>query len=437
MAFATLGCKVNQSETEAMKDLFQERGYQVVDFGDSADVYVINTCTVTHLADRKSRQLVRRASRRSPAALIAVVGCWAQTAPAAVEELPEVDVIVGTRDRGRIVDYVEEAASGKQRVNRVQKLDAAINFEELPLDYSTRTRAYLKIQDGCDQFCTYCIIPYARGPVRSRVPERVRAAAESLVTSGYKEIVLTGIHLGLYGRDLEPGTSLLTVLRLLEDLPGLERVRLSSLDPAEVTPEILDHLASSERTCHHLHIPLQSGSDAVLKRMGRPYTAGEYLDLVRAVRDRLPRAGITTDIIVGFPGETEAEFQETLTVVREAGFSRLHVFTYSPRQGTPAAEYPNQVKPQVKEERSHRLISLGKELAMVFHASYLEQELMVLVEEEREGGKLAGYSDNYIRVRFNGPDELMNHVLPVRVLAATSEYVEGEVAKTSPPLITA
>jgi threonylcarbamoyladenosine tRNA methylthiotransferase MtaB len=428
VAFATLGCKVNQSETEAMKDLFRERGYQIVDFDEEADVYVVNTCTVTHLADRKSRQLVRRAGRRAPGAIIAVVGCWPQTAPRAVEELPEVSVIIGTRDRSRIVEYVEEAARRQERINRVGVLDERMDFEELPLDYSTRTRAYLKIEDGCDRFCTYCIIPYARGPVRSRAPERVRAAAERLAAEGYREIVLTGIHLGLYGRDLGHGVDLITVLKLLEDIPGLERVRLSSLDPHEVTPDLLAYMAEHARVCPHLHIPVQSGSNAVLKRMGRPYTREEYLKLVEKIRRVLPDVGLTTDIIVGFPGETEADFQATLDLAQQAGFSRLHVFSYSPRQGTPAAAMPDQVDARIKDERSRRLIALGKELALKFHGRYLGRTLEVLVEEEREGGDLAGYSGNYIRVRLSGPDALMNRVLPVRITAVTPDYVRGELA---------
>lgn len=426
MAFATLGCKVNQSETEAMKELFRERGYEIVDFEAEADVYVINTCTVTHLADRKNRQLVRRAGRRAPGAIIAVVGCWPQTAPQAVEELPEVSVIIGTRDRSRIVEYVEEAAERQGRIHRVAPLAEEMDFEELPLDYSTRTRAYLKIEDGCDRFCTYCIIPYARGPVRSRAPERVRAAAERLAAEGYREIVLTGIHLGLYGRDLGPGVNLITVLELLEDIPGLERVRLSSLDPHEVTPDLLTYMAKHARVCRHLHIPVQSGSNAVLRRMGRPYTREEYLGLVERIRSVLPDVGLTTDIIVGFPGETEADFQATLDLARRAGFSRLHVFSYSPRRGTPAAAMPDQVDARIKDERSRRLIALGKELAFKFHSRYLGRTLEVLVEEEREGGDLAGYSDNYIRVCFSGPDTLMNRVLPVRITAVTPDYVRGE-----------
>ncbi len=426
VAFSTLGCKVNQSETEAMKELFRERGYEVVKFGKPADVYVINTCTVTNAADRKSRQLVRRASRRAPDAIVAVVGCWPQVAADKVEALPQVDVIIGTAERSQVVDLVEEAARTKKRVQRVVPVLKKAEFEEMPLDYSTHTRAFLKIQDGCNRFCSYCIIPYARGPVRSRLPEKIVEAAQALVSEGYKEIVLTGIHLGLYGTDLRPQIDLSVPLRLLEDIQGLERIRLSSLDPAEITPEILELMATSNKICSHLHISLQSGSTKILQRMRRPYTAQEFLELVTRIRQAMPDVGLTSDIIVGFPGETEEDFECTMQVVKAAAFSRLHVFPYSPRPGTPAADFPEQVAAQVKEERSRRLISLGHRLALDFHRRHLGQQLSVLVEEEREEGLLVGYSDNYIRTRFSGDDKLVNEIVPVVVTSVAKDHVCGE-----------
>jgi threonylcarbamoyladenosine tRNA methylthiotransferase MtaB len=432
VAFATLGCKVNQSETEAMKELFRERGYQVVRFNQPADVYVINTCTVTSVADRKSRQLVRRASRLAPDATVAVIGCWPQVATDKVKELPEVDVIIGTGERSLVVDLVEEAARTKKRVQHVTPVLRKAQFEELPLDYSTHTRAFLKIEDGCNQFCTYCIIPYARGTVRSRSPEKVVAAAEQLAAKGYKEIVLTGIHLGLYGSDFSPKSDLTVVLKLLEDVPGLERIRISSLDPAEVTPELLELVAGSSKICPHLHIPLQSGSTKILQRMRRPYTAEEYLKLVKRIRQAIPDIGLTTDVIVGFPGETEEDFADTIEVVKIAGFSRLHVFPYSPRTGTLAAEFPDQVETKVKEERSHRLISLGHDLALAFHRRYLGQQLNVLVETERHKGQLVGYSGNYIRVHFSGDDCLMNQIVPVTALKAAEDHVYGQLQQEFP-----
>lgn len=430
VAFATLGCKVNQSETEAMKELFRERGYQVSEeYSQEAEVYIINTCTVTSVADRKSRQLIRRAKRRSPDATVAVVGCWPQVAPDKVGALPEVDVIIGTAERSRVVDLVEEAVRTKERVQNVTSVLKKAQFEELPLDYSTHSRAFLKIQDGCNQFCSYCIIPYARGPVRSRSPERVLAAAEQLVANGYKEIVLTGIHLGLYGSDFSPKDDLQVVLKLLENIKGLERIRISSLDPAEVTPELLDLIASSPKVCPHLHIPLQSGSTNVLKRMQRPYTAKEYLELVSKVRQVIPDVGLTTDIIVGFPGETEEDFLATMQMVEAAAFSRLHVFPYSPRSGTPAAKFPDQIKTKVKEDRSRRLIALGHRLSLAFHRRFLGQPLSVLVEEEREHDLLVGYSGNYIRVRFSGNENLVNQIVSVVPYQAAEDHVCGKLRK--------
>lgn len=426
VAFATLGCKVNQSETEAMKELFRERGYEVVKFRELADVFVINTCTVTGTADRKSRQLVRRAARKVPEAIVAVVGCWPQVATDKVQELSEADVIVGTAKRSQVVDLVEEAMRTQKRVQKVVPVRHETQFEEMPLDYSTRTRAFLKIEDGCNQFCSYCIIPYARGPVRSRPLEQVVMAAEQLVAEGYKEVVLTGIHLGLYGSDFSPIIDLTAVLKLLEDIPGLERIRLSSLEPTEITSELLEKMASSSKICSHLHIPLQSGSTKVLQRMRRPYTAEEYLKLVTKVRRFMPDIGLTTDIIVGFPGETEDDFECTMQVAKSAAFSRLHVFPYSPRPGTPAASFPNQLSGKVKNNRSRRLISLGHQLALNFHQRHLGQTLDVLVEEEREEGLLVGYSDNYIRVRFSGKDSFMNQIVPVTVSTAAEDCVIGE-----------
>jgi threonylcarbamoyladenosine tRNA methylthiotransferase MtaB len=326
-----------------------------------------------------------------------------------------------------VVDLVEEAGRTKHRVQKVVPVRQKRKFEELPPDYSTHTRAFLKIQDGCNQFCSYCIIPYARGPVRSRPLQQVVRAAEELVRQGYKEIVLTGIHLGLYGSDFSPPIDLTAPLKLLEKVPGLERIRLSSLDPAEVIPEIVQLVAASSKICPHLHIPLQSGSTRILERMRRPYTAEEYLELVRAVRQAVPDVGLTTDIMVGFPGETEEDFASTVQVVEAAAFSRLHVFPYSPRPGTPAAGFPEQVPSRVKEDRSQRLISLGHRLALNFHQQHLGRELAVLVEQEHEEGLLAGYSDNYVRMRFPGDDSLINQIVPVTVTAAAEDYVHGEL----------
>jgi threonylcarbamoyladenosine tRNA methylthiotransferase MtaB len=426
VAFTTLGCKVNQTETEAMKELFRQRGYKVVNFTENADVYIINTCTVTSTADRKSRQMARRGSRQNPKATVAMVGCLPQVAAAKVEKMPEVDVIIGTTERSRIVDLVERAQQTGCPILQVEPVQKRKDFEQLPLDYSARTRAFLKIQDGCNQYCSYCIIPHARGPVRSRPLKQLLVAAKELVARGYKEIVLTGIHLGLYGSDFVPPIDLTTPLRLLDTIPALKRIRISSLDPSQITDELLQLIAASNKICPHLHIPLQSGSSRILQRMNRPYSAREYLELITRIRKTIPRVGLTTDVMVGFPGESESDFADTEKIIREVAFSRLHVFSYSPRKGTPAAGFPDQVPGRIKLTRSRTLISLGQQLAKDFHLQQLGQRLQVLVEEEIEPGILTGYSDNYIRVRFCSQDQLLDQVVPVEVTAAEKDYVLGE-----------
>jgi threonylcarbamoyladenosine tRNA methylthiotransferase MtaB len=427
VAFHTLGCKVNQAESESMKRLFREHGYEVVDFTASADVVVINTCTVTHLADRKSRQAIRQARRRNPRAVVAVVGCYAQTADEKVAAISGVDVLVGTRKRQDIVALVEEAARERRLINAVGDIKGATDFEVLPLEFSSRTRAFLKIQEGCNQYCSYCIIPYARGPIRSLPPERVREAVETYVQKGYKEVVLTGIHLGLYGADLSGGINLARVLEMITTVPGLERLRLSSLEPMEVTDELLAVMAQSPKVCPHLHIPLQSGSDYILKQMNRPYTRAEFSQRVEKARKLIPDLGLSTDLIVGFPGESPEDFSATCEFVRSLGFSRLHVFPYSPRRGTPAAAFKGQVPHRIKEDRVHRLVQLGRELALAFHQRYLEKSLSVLVEHERDRDTnlLAGYTGNYIRVLLEGDDTLMGEIVPVTIMAAGEEGCKG------------
>ncbi|MDD4169731.1 MAG: MiaB/RimO family radical SAM methylthiotransferase, partial [Desulfotomaculaceae bacterium] len=309
VAIATLGCKVNQYESAVLTGLLREREYQVVDFGDIADVYIINTCTVTHLSDRKSRQLIRRAAGSNPEALIAVTGCYAQTSPGKVLEIPGVDLVVGTRDRVELVDLVEKAVKGHGPVNAVRNYEAGEEFEEVPsLPLQERARAFLKIQDGCNNFCTYCIVPLARGPLRSRQPEKVIETALKLVAAGFKEIVLTGIHTGSYGHDLAEDITLAGLFQRLAAIPGLLRLRLSSIEPNDITPELVETLSSSPVFCRHLHVPLQSGDDQVLQRMGRQYTTWEYSRLINVLRENIPGLGLSTDIMVGFPGETSEYF---------------------------------------------------------------------------------------------------------------------------------
>jgi len=442
-AFYTLGCKVNQQETAALQEIFRQHGYEIEDFKNPADVYIINTCTVTHLADRKSRQMIRRATGRNPDAVVAVVGCYAQVNPGEVLSIPGVDVVVGTQDRGRLVRLVEEAARRKAvaaspkaspKINAVRSMQEKPDFEELPIpDNRNRTRAFLKIQDGCDQYCAYCIIPYARGPLRSLRPELVRQRIEQLLAAGYREIVLTGIHTSAYGRDLTGEIDLAGLLRMLSDLPGEFRLRLSSVEPADVSEELLEVMASSERICRHLHIPLQSGDDEVLKRMRRPYTTEGYRALFETACSKIPGLAVTTDVMVGFPGESEEEFENSYRFISSLPFRDLHVFKYSPRPGTVAATLPDQIAPAIKDRRSAGLLRLADELSKAFAKWFLGQVLTVLVERRAPGkqGCWEGLTDNYLRVNFTGPawkNGLRGTFLPVRL----TEPGEGDTLLGEP-----
>ncbi|HPT83269.1 MAG TPA: tRNA (N(6)-L-threonylcarbamoyladenosine(37)-C(2))-methylthiotransferase MtaB [Limnochordia bacterium] len=428
LAVATLGCKVNQYDTDAVVTQFLQAGYTLVDFREEADVYLINTCTVTNLGDRKSRQMIRRAHRLNPQAQVVVMGCLAQTSPEEVAGLEGVSLVVGTDGRHRIVEELERLRAGDQKT-LVEDIFQVTEFEDLPaLGFSGRTRAALKIQDGCNQFCTYCRVPFARGRSRSRSPKSVLQQAGLLVEQGYKEIVLTGVHLGLYGADLDPPLSLAEISRQVASYPGLLRLRISSVDPHEVTGELIELLSSHPVVCRHVHIPLQSGSDRILQLMRRNYTAAEFLDIVRTLRQRIPGIAITTDIMVGFPGETEEDFERTLELTREAAFSRIHVFQYSKRQGTRAASFPGQIPAEIKESRSQRLIELGYTLAEQFHRSLVGQVVEVLVEED--AGLALGHTDNYVQVRFPaGQGDLVGELVRVKVLGSDREGVWGERAE--------
>ncbi|MCG9967043.1 tRNA (N(6)-L-threonylcarbamoyladenosine(37)-C(2))-methylthiotransferase MtaB [Pelotomaculum terephthalicicum JT] len=430
VAITTLGCKVNQYESAVLAGTFRDRGYRLVEFEEEADIYIINTCTVTHLGDRKSRQLIRRAARTNPGALIAVTGCYAQVSPEEVLAIPGVDLVVGTKDRTKLVELVETAEKGLMPVNAVSSLENDGEFEEIPaLPLQERTRAYLKIQDGCNNFCTYCIVPYARGSLRSRRPERILEMARELTAAGYKEIVLTGIHTGSYGEDLADGVTLAGLLNRLVLIPGLSRVRLSSLEPNDITPELVEILAGSPVFCRHLHIPLQSGDDQVLRRMGRRYTAGEYTRLVNVLRENIPGLGLTTDVMAGFPGETDECYNNTYRLLKKSSFSKLHVFKYSPRPGTPAAGFTGQIEPAVKEARSRKLIGLGGQMAAGFAASLLGQVLEVLVERQyqEEAGLYEGLTDNYVRALFPGSRELIGSIVKVKAEEVRGAAIKGRI----------
>ena len=381
-----------------MEGLFKRAGYTVVPFEARADVYVINTCSVTSLGDRKSRQIIRRAHRENERAVIAVCGCYAQVAPEEIKAIEGVRVVLGTKERAQIVDYVERALREDGILDGVGDIMQAHTFEDIPLyDSPQRTRAFLKIEDGCENFCSYCIIPYARGPVKSRALSHIRAEAEKLVRAGFHEIVLTGIHLGAYGRDLGGSVTLADACREVLSVAGLRRLRLGSLESLELSPELFALIREDERFCAHLHLPLQAGSDAVLRAMNRHYDTAEFARLIEGVRREVPGIAISTDIIVGFPGETEEMFAESLAFVARLGFSRMHVFPYSRRTGTPAARMADQVPEPVKKERVHRMQALAREKTAAFEQSFLGETLRVLFET-RVDGVTDGLTDNYIRV---------------------------------------
>ena len=398
VAFITLGCKVNQFETESMEGLFKQSGYDIVPSTNAADVYVINTCSVTSFGDKKSRQLIRRVQRLNPKAVIAVTGCYSQAAPDEVKAIEGVRVVLGTSDRANIVNYVEQAMEEDGVIDKVDDIMKAREFEDIPLyEMPARTRAFLKIQEGCTNFCSYCIIPYTRGPLRSRKLESIRSEAQKLLDHGFKEIVLTGIHLGAYGKDFKDGTSLYDAAKAVLELPGLRRLRLSSLESIELSPELLELIKTNPKFSHHLHLPLQAGSDEVLKKMNRHYNRAEFTALIKNVKKSVPGVAISTDVIVGFPGETEEMFAESLEYIKTLGFARMHVFPYSPRTGTPAAKLPDQVPEPVKKNRVHRLQSLAQEMADDFHSQYLGTVQEVLFETNNDG-ITDGLTDTYIRV---------------------------------------
>ena len=433
VAFHTLGCKVNQYETQAMIELFKEAGYWLGKDMDIADVYVINTCTVTNMGDRKSRQFIRRARRNNPSAIIAVVGCYSQVAPGEVEDIDEVNIILGTRHRSRIVDLVEGCGIN-EKINAVDNIMDTREIEDISIkDQQEQTRAFLKIQDGCNRYCSYCIIPYARGPIKSRQKSQVIKEVRRLVEKGFKEIVLTGIHVASYGKDFNNENGLLELLTAINSIDGLERIRLSSLEPTLFTDDFLQELTSIGRLCRHFHLSLQSGCDKILKKMNRKYSSVEFKEIVERIRKSYPQIALTTDIIVGFPGETREDFEETYNFVREIAFSDIHVFKYSPRRGTPAASFKNQVNGNDKQIRSKELIALGRELNKQYRAQFIGKTKEVLIETESRDHKncMEGFTDNYLKVVMKGDASLEGQIKNVLLKTLNKGIIFGEIIQNS------
>ncbi|MBR5468509.1 MAG: tRNA (N(6)-L-threonylcarbamoyladenosine(37)-C(2))-methylthiotransferase MtaB [Firmicutes bacterium] len=422
-----LGCKVNQVESEAIAEAFAERGYEIVDINDKADVYVINTCSVTNLGDKKSRQLIRKVKRVNPEAVVVAVGCYAQTAPDDIKTIEGVNIILGTKGRNEIVDYVENYTEEKGVQCLVGEIMHERDFEPISVHkLAGRTRAYLKIQDGCSQFCSYCIIPYARGPIRSRDEEEVLSEVRTLAENGFKEVVLTGIHVASYGKDLKT-TNLLQVIKKVHEIDGIERIRLSSIEPNIVTEEFAAEMAALPKACHHFHLSLQSGCNKTLKEMNRKYTAEKYTEAVEILRKHMPDVAVTTDIIVGFPGETDEDFEECYAFAEKIGFAKIHVFPYSPKRGTPAAARKDQVSPQKKDERSEKLMALSDKMAEDFINGYVGKPMPVLFEQCHENGTYEGHTSNYINVTVKSDMPLKNVIKDVIIECCEKEKAFGRV----------
>jgi threonylcarbamoyladenosine tRNA methylthiotransferase MtaB len=432
VAFHTLGCKVNFYDTEAIWQLFKNEGYEQVDFEATADVYVVNTCTVTNTGDKKSRQMIRRAIRRNPEAIVAVTGCYAQTSPAEILAIPGVDLVIGTQSRDTIIPLVNQVRQERQPINAVRNIMKTRAFEELDVpDFSDRTRAFLKIQEGCNNFCTFCIIPWSRGLMRSRDPGSVVKQANTLVQAGYEEIVLTGIHTGGYGEDLED-YSLAKLLWDLDKVDGLKRVRISSIEASQITDEVIEVLNSSDKMCRHLHVPLQAGDDSVLQRMRRKYSVAEFGRKIERLHLAMPGAAITTDVIVGFPGETEEMFRRGYKFMEQMQFSEMHVFPYSKRTGTPAARMEDQIDEEIKNARVHELIDLSERMQLAYAKKFVGQVLEVIPERTYKGdpgsGLMMGYSDNYLQLVFPGSEDMIGRVTRVKLLEPGVNENTGELA---------
>jgi threonylcarbamoyladenosine tRNA methylthiotransferase MtaB len=429
-AFHTLGCKVNYAETSTIARQFVEHGFQIVGADQPCDVYVLNTCSVTERADRECRQIIRRALRHSPNAYVIVTGCYAQLQPKEISSIDGVDLILATKEKFNIFDYTKGFTKHTIPQAFVSCIDEAEEFKfAYSGDVDGRTRAFLKIQDGCDYICTFCTIPLARGQSRSRPIGEIVRQAEQIVLHGYKEIVLTGVNVGDYGRKI--GTDLFSLMRHLENIEGLERIRISSIEPNLLTKEMIDFILASDKFCNHFHIPLQSGSDTILKSMRRRYLTNSYRELIEYIRLNDPDAGIGCDVLVGFPGEGNELFEETYLFLSELPISYLHVFTYSEREQTPAARFSGVVEPRIRTERSERLRILSKKKRHEFHLSFVGRTLPVLFERAALDEIYSGLTSNYIRVEVESKKELSNEIHPIMLTTVSDDDCRGIIAETN------
>lgn len=424
VAFYTLGCKVNQYETNGMIQKFIDSGYKIVEFNEVADIYIVNTCTVTNISDRKSRQMLRRAKEINPNSLIVAVGCYVQVAKKEIEKMDEIDLCLGTNEKKDIVQYVEQYLNDGKK----QEIDDVFQNKEYGdfgnVTYTEKVRAVIKVQDGCDRFCTYCLIPYARGRVRSREPQSVIEEIKKISQKGIKEVVITGIHVASYGKEFKTDYKLINLLEEINQIDGIERIRLGSIEPLLIDDEFLKRLTKLEKICHHFHLSLQSGCDETLARMNRRYTTKQFEEIVKKLRKAYNDIMLTTDIIVGFPGEMDQEFEKTYEFLKKINFYKMHVFKYSVRTGTKAAVMENQVPNKIKEIRSKRLIELSRKNEKKFNSEYIGKKVKVLVEEE-ENGFYKGHTANYMLVKFKSDRDVINEIIKVDIDDASENEICG------------
>lgn len=426
VSFCTLGCKVNQYETEAMSSLFKQRGYEIASFDDVCDIYIINTCTVTGEGERKSRQMIRRAHSTNPDSTIVVTGCMSQVSPEKVAQMEGVSIVMGTSERTRIVDNVEEYIRENKK-HQVSDIMKKRDYEEMWISsYEDKTRAFVKIEDGCTEFCTYCIIPYARGPVRSRKSESIKKEVTELAKNGYREIVLTGIHIGSYGRDLKNKT-LLDAIKAVNEVSDIKRIRLGSVEPRVLTKDFIEEISKMPKVCDHFHISLQSGCNRTLKAMNRKYTTEEYKEAVENLRKAYKNPAITTDIIAGFPGESEEDFNVSYEFMKEISFSEAHIFPYSPRKGTKAADFPNQLEKKVKNERAKKMIELSKKLHNEYLSNFVGDIKEVLFERKAKDGYFEGHMSNYICVKVKSDEDLSHKFKNVKIASIENGVAFGTI----------
>ena len=437
--FITLGCKVNQYETNAMTQKFLEKGYKVIEENnenqeEKPDICIINTCTVTNMSDRKSRQMLRRMKEKAPDTIVVAVGCYAQVAKEELSKIPEIDLVLGNNEKVEIVKYVEGYIEKKQKISEIEDVMKSREFSDFGnITFSEKTRAVIKIQDGCDRFCSYCIIPYARGRVRSRKPESIISEITQIASKGIKEVVITGIHIASYGKDFIMckdekirNYRLIDLLEEINKIDGIERIRLGSIEPLLITEEFVERLKKLNKICHHFHLSLQSGCDETLKRMNRRYTTGQFRNIVTILRKAYEDVNLTTDIIVGFPGETEEEFNKTYEFLKEINFYKMHVFKYSPRKGTKAAVMENQVPGNIKEERSKKLIELSNKNEFNYNSQYIGKDVDVLFEEEKTG-VYKGHTQNYIMVYCESKEKLDNKIKNVNCKKVIDDHIVAEI----------